>query len=127
MATEFTVVVADRPGALADLAEVLARHAVNIVAIHGTRYPKGAIIQFITNNPDATINALGGGDIDYTVQEVLLLSVPDKPGALARLARALGDNGVNIIALYITINGQVALDVTDVAAAQRIALGLGMQ
>jgi len=127
MATEFTVLLEDRPGALADLAEVLAKSAINIVAIHATPCPTSGIVQFITSNPDATVAALGEARIDYTVREVLLLSLVDQPGSLARLARALGNADININSLYITMAGQIVLDVSDLRKAQQVALGMGIR
>lgn len=127
MATEFTVVLEDRPGALADLTEVLAKSALNIVALHATPCPQEGFVQFITSNPDATINALRDAQQDYQVQEVLLVSLPDEPGTLARMSRALGNGGININSVYITIKGQVVLDVDDLRKAQDIVMGLGFR
>lgn len=127
MATEFTVLLEDRPGALADLAEVLAKSAINIVAVHATPCPTSGIVQFITSNPDATVAALGEARIDYTVREVLLVTLVDQPGSLARLSRALGNADININSLYITMGGQIVLDVSDLRKAQQVALGMGIR
>lgn len=125
MATEFTVILEDRPGALADLTEILAKSAVNIVALHATPCPQEGFVQFITNNADATIHALRDAEQDYQVQEVLFARLPNEPGTLARLSRALGDGEVNINSVYITLNGEVVLDVDDYRKAQEIVMRLG--
>ncbi len=125
MATEFTVILEDRPGALADLTEILAKSAVNIVALHATPCPQEGFVQFITNNADATIHALRDAAQDYEVQEVLFARLPNEPGTLARLSRALGDGEVNINSVYITLNGEVVLDVDDCRKAQDIIMRLG--
>ncbi len=127
MATEFTVLLEDRPGALADLTEVLAKNAVNIVAIHATPCPTTGIVQFITNSADATIDALRDAALDYTAQDVLVVGLAHEPGSLARLSRALGQAGVNINAIYMTVEGQTVLDVNDLRKAQQVALGLGVR
>ena len=125
MATEFTVYVEDQPGALADLTEVLARNAVNILAIHGSPCTGQGFIQFVPDSPDATIEALRHAGFDYTTQSVLLVSIAHEPGALAHLSRALAEAGVNINAMYISVNGQVVLDVDDHSKAQQVAMGFG--
>lgn len=125
MATEFTVILEDRPGSLADLTEALAKNAVNITAIHATPCPEEGLVQFITSDPDATIRALRDANQDYTVQNVLLVTLPNEPGTLARVSRALGDGNININSLYITMNSQVVLDVNDIQKAQEIVMGLG--
>ena len=127
MATEFTILTEDRPGSLADLAEVLAKSAINIVAIHLTPCPTSGIVQFITSNPDAAVAAFGEARIDYTVREVLLLTLVDQPGSLARLARALGDADININSLYITMSRQIVLDVSDLRKAQQVAMEMGIK
>lgn len=127
MAKEFTVQLEDRPGSLADLTEALAKHAINIVAIHATPCPASGIVQFVTDNTDATVTALKNVDKDYTTRDVLIVSLPHQPGAMAQLARALGNADININAVYMTMTGQVVLDVSDVNKAQRIAIGLGIR
>jgi hypothetical protein len=127
MATEFTVLLEDRPGALAALSEALAKSAINIVAIHATPCPNQGIVQFVTNNNDATVEALRDSEFEYTTNEVLVLPLSHEPGALARLSGALGNAGININALYITMSGQLVLDTGDFKAAQRVALDLGLR
>jgi hypothetical protein len=125
MATEFTVILEDRPGSLADLTEALAKNAVNIMAIHATPCPQEGYVQFITSNPDATIQALRDAAIDYSVQSVLVMSLPNEPGTLARIARALGNEGININSLYITMERQIVIDVDNLHKAQEMVMGLG--
>lgn len=124
MATEFTVLIEDRPGALADLTETLARNGINITAIHATPCPGGGVVQMITNNNDATVNALREAGVKYTVREVVLVNLLDQPGSLARLTRALGSAGINITGVYITMRGQIVLSADDLARAQRVALAV---
>lgn len=127
MATEFQVYLEDRPGTLAELTEALAGSAIRIVAMHATPCPKRGVVQFVTDNTDETAQALNDAGIDYNSREVLIITLPGEAGALARLARALGNARINIDSLYIAMNGQIVLDASDLKAAQRIALDLGMQ
>ena len=122
MATEFTVLIEDRPGALASLTETLARNGINIMAIHATPCPGSGIVQMVTNHTDATVNALRDAGVEYTVRDVLLVNLVDQPGALARLTRALGSEGLTINAVYISMRGQIVIAVDDLPRAQRIAL-----
>lgn len=126
MATQFSVTIEDRPGALAELTDALARQAVNILAIHATPCPTQGIAQFIVNNTDATVDALQQLGKDYTTRDVLLVTIPHQPGALAQVARALGAAGININALYITMTAQIVLDVSDLPRAQQLVMGMGL-
>ena len=127
MATEFSVTLEDRPGALADLTEALAKSAVNIMAIHASPCGGRGVVQFITSSPDATIEALRDMAFAYTTQEVLMVTLAHEPGALARLARALADAAININAVYMTNDRQVVLDVDRLRKAQEVAMGLGIR
>lgn len=125
MATEFTVILEDKSGALAHLTEALAKSAVNIMAIHATPCPGEWKVQLIANDPDATIQALRDANLDYAVQNVLVVTLPNEPGTLARVSRELAAGDININSLYITMNRQVVLDVDDLMKAQQIIMGLG--
>lgn len=127
MATEFSVVLEDRPGALAEMTEGLAKNAVNIIAIHASPCGDEWVVQFITNNADATIDALRDMDYEYTVREVLLVTLPHEPGSLARLSRALANAGININAVYVSIERQIVLDVSNLRKAQEVAMSLGIR
>jgi hypothetical protein len=127
MATEFSVTLEDRPGALADLTEALAKNAVNILAIHASPCGGEGIAQFITSNPDATIEALRDMAFGYTTQEVLMVTLAHEPGALARLARAMAEAEININAVYMTNDRQVVLDVDMLRKAQEVAMSLGIR
>ena len=126
MATEFAVTVENKLGMLADLTEALAKSGVNIMAIHAAPCADCGIVQFVTNNPDATMLALKDAAIEFATHEVLLVSLRDEPGALARLARALADAKININAIYITMSQQVVLDVNNLRKAQQVAMSMGI-
>ncbi len=127
MATEFTVFVEDRPGALAHLTEVLVKNAVNILAIHGSPCTDQGVIQFVPDSPDAAIEALQQAGFDYVTQNVLMVRLREEPGALAHLARAMGEAGVNINAIYVAMSGQLVLDVDNHSKAQQVAMSLGVR
>jgi len=126
MATEFTVQIQDRPGELAKLTEALRKGGVNVLALHATPCPDQGMVQFVTNNPDATVEALKTVNIAYNVREVLLLPLKEEPEALVRLATAIAEEGININALYVTNQGQVVLDTDNLMSAQKVAMGLGV-
>ena len=125
MTTEFTVTLQNRPGAMAELAETLAKSGINIIAIHGTPCDDEGYVQFVTDNTDATVNALQMAGIESSVRQVLLVTMVDQPGALARVARALAEAGINLNSIYIAMNSQIVLDVDNIDIAQKIVLGLG--
>lgn len=126
MAIEFSVSLQNRPGAIAELTEALARQGVMLMAVHAAAFADTGVIQFVASNPDATVAALRDASVEYTTSQVLLVSVANQPGLLARLARALAEQNININSVYLTLSGQIVLNVDDVNAAQKVILGLDL-
>jgi hypothetical protein len=82
MATEFRVILEDRPGTLARLGSVLGDARVNIEAIQGVSREGNGFVQFVPNEPDRAVDALDAAGISYTKREVLIVRVLDEPGTL---------------------------------------------
>ena len=126
MATEFQVIIEDKPGTLAGLGSVLGDATVNIEAVHGISVEGKSIVQFVPNDSDATARALGRAGIAYTRREVLIVRVLDQPGMLADVALVMSTAGININSVYITTRGHVVLGVNDLAGAIQVAAGMAV-
>ena len=125
-ATEFKVTLENRPGTLATLMEALGKANVNVEGLQGMDSGGKGVVQFVTNNPDAAGRALSAAGIQYTTRQVLLVTIPNRPGEGGRAARALADAGINVDGVYITFAGQVVLGVDKLAEAQAVASKLGV-
>jgi hypothetical protein len=126
MASEFQVVIEDKPGTLAGLGSALGDATVNIEAVHGISLEGKSIIQFVPNEPDATARALDRAGIAYTRREVLIVRVLDQPGMLGDVALVMSTAGININSVYMTTHGHVVLGVDDLAGATQIAAGMAV-
>jgi hypothetical protein len=125
-ATEFSVTLENRPGTLADLMEALGNADVNVEGLQGMPCGGEGIVHFVTNNPSRAEQALRAASIPYTTRQVLLLNIPNQPGAGGRVARAMADAGVNVDGSYVTFGGQVVIGVDNLAQAQEVAGTLGV-
>lgn len=126
MATEFTVILEDRPGALGRLGSTLGAARVNIEAIHGMSRDGRSLVQFVPNDPDKTAQALDSAGISHTRREVLVVRVLDEPGMLGDVALVLSHAGINIDAVYVTTRGYVVLGVDDLVGASQVAAGMAV-
>jgi hypothetical protein len=126
MATEFKVILEDKPGTLAHLGGVLGDARVNIEAIQGTSQRGKGSVQFVPNNPDRTADALDAAGIPYTKREVLIVRVLDEPGMLGDVALVMSRAGINIDSVYVTTRGHVVLGVDDLAGAIQVAGGMAV-
>ena len=103
MPTEIVVEAEDRPGMMASLGELLGEAGVNITAAAAFTYDGRGFLHFVVQEADRALSALREACWQVVgVQEVLSVSLDDRPGELGRFARRLADAGVNISSLYIS-------------------------
>lgn len=126
MATEFRVVLQDRPGTLARLGNVLGNAGVNIEALQGTSREGQGFVQFVPNEPDKAAEALDSAGMSYTKREVLIVKVLDEPGMLGDVALIMSEAGINIDSVYVTTRGHVVLGVDDLVGATQVAAGMAV-
>lgn len=96
MANQFVVQLKNEPGSMASLAEALAQGGVDLRAIGGGGIGGAGHVIMTTADDEATKRVLDDGGYVYVEGESILAEVDDKPGGMARIARALADAGVNI-------------------------------
>jgi hypothetical protein len=119
----FIVQAKNKPGVLAEVSKAIADKGVNVVtgAILGLGDSGG--FGFISNDESATRRALQDAKCTFREIEVIPISVADEPGALAKIAKKLGDAGVNIDLLLPTgMSGNkmtLALGVDKIDAARK--------
>jgi hypothetical protein len=99
--TEFIVDMENRPGRLATLTEALAAFGVNIEALTAYGHNGNGTVRLITSDAPTTRRVLDEASLHFEENTVLAVSLPHRPGELARLTRLLADAGVNIDAMYV--------------------------
>lgn len=116
-AREFSVLLEDRPGSLADLTQALGEGGVNIEAIAAIPSGGKGDVRIVIGDAAGARQALQRAGLKVAGErEILLVDLEHRPGELARVTRKLGDAGVNIDAVYV---------VGDVGGRKRVALGTG--
>ncbi len=96
MANQFVVQLKNTPGAMAVLAEELAVRGVDLRAIGGGGLGNSGHVIMTTADDETTKQILDEGGYTYVEGESIIAEVDDRPGGMARIARALSDAGVNI-------------------------------
>ncbi len=92
--------VPTKVGLLADIAEALRLADVNIIAISGyERDGQAKFLMVTTDNAKATAAICGVG-ADVREKSVVVVDMPNKPGALEVAARRIADAGINIEYTY---------------------------
>jgi len=108
---EFNVSLADKPGELAEVASAVGDQGINILGCVGMGRST-ASVTMVTDDEEATTKVLKEMGRDFDVNELILTTLSNKPGALAEMATKLSDEGINIISFYIM---KMEMDAADVA------------
>ena len=108
MARQFVVQLKNEPGAMATLAEALAERGVDLRAIGGGSMGDSGHVIMTTADDETTAAILDERGYTYIEGEAILAEVDDRPGGMARLARALADAGVNIYGHLFSAGGAIA-------------------
>jgi len=102
--------------------EALAGSAVNIKAIASEGAMEKPFLRIVTTDATTTERALKNAGFAFELSETLDLDLLDRPGELAKIARRLARQGVNVESIYILggKNGktQIALTVSDMDRAK---------
>ncbi len=95
------VMVPDEPGSLARVTEALAKGQINIESIEGRQIGDFGVITLRTSDDDAALHALLRIGLRAVTSDAVVFSLPDEPGALARVAQRFGQHQVNVRTIHI--------------------------
>ena len=123
--TQFSVFLVNKPGVLAQVTGALAEAKVNLVAMTLVDSQEHGVLRFVAEDPVRAHEVVKKLNLPTTETEVLSMELSNRPGALADVARLLGENHVNINYAYCTSGapgGRTTgiFKVADLNKAQRI-------
>ena len=114
----------DRPGEFAKILGILAAEKINIDAVSENSGAGHSYVSLITDQPIRARQSLTNAGYECVQRTVLVISLPDTPGAFAALARKLGDAGIDILSVVQLENMgdhvQLAISVDDMDAARAL-------
>ena len=122
---ELTVRLANSPGTLGRVAQVLGDERINMLAM---ALDAGGALRFVVDNPLHAAGALREQHYQVEERDVLYATIPNEPGALGRLVRTIADAGVNIDYAYASGIDRVSMVavVVGVNDAQRASAATGI-
>jgi len=98
-----SIQLTNHPGDLGRVAQALGRRGVNIKALAGLSTGSGsATVRILPDDIVVARSALEAASIRFAESEVHLVLLENKPGILASVTNRLGDEGINLEAIYIT-------------------------
>jgi len=119
---DLTVVLKNQPGTLADMGEALGKMGINMEGLCGFPLKNEAFVHILVEDETTTRWALEEAGFEIrAIREVLVVDVGQsvgKPGTGGRMARKIGDAGVNIDLIYFAENNRVVLGVDNLEKAR---------
>jgi len=121
-AKQISAWVEDRPGMLGQVAAALGEKGVSIRAFMAAAMDGRGFVRVVVDKPAAAKRIFAAHGWRITEDEVVEVTVPDRPGALGEVADRLGAAGVNVQYAYVGTAGSARkvnlyLAVADVKAA----------
>lgn len=98
---QLTVLVPNERGVAAEIATCLAERGVNIEEIDIEQVEDHGIVVLSVDRYDEALRALSDHGFRAITQDVLLVRLEDKPGALAAVAVRLKDAGIDLRSMHI--------------------------
>lgn len=99
-AKQLTAWVPDRPGMLGEVASALGASKVNVLALFAGVLDGRGAIRMVVDKPAAAKKILAKHGWETTEEDVLQVTLSDKPGSLGTVAGKLGQAGANIQYAY---------------------------
>ena len=93
---EFTVTIADKPGALGTCFHALAEGGVNILAFQSFVEEGESLARLIVDKPAAAKAVLGQLRMIFEETEAAVVRLAHRPGELGHAAAVLGEGKINI-------------------------------
>ena len=123
--TQLTLTLESKPGVLAKISQVLAGAGVNITAICAAETAGRGKIRMVVSDPARAKEALNAAKLRCGEEPALMVTLEDRPGALARVAEKLAAAKINIKCAYATTGGMggsttVVLSVSNVDKAASV-------
>jgi hypothetical protein len=97
---QITLFAENKPGRLASATKILSENGINVRAFTIADSGEFGIIRFVVDDADASLRHLRRAGFSVSETKVIGLEIPDTPGALFEISRALSDNDINIDYAY---------------------------
>ncbi len=85
------LIIEDRPGVMAEIADLLAQQQINIQKIEGETVDRYAVLELVVDRPDDAMRMLHAHGLQAVSDDLITIRIADQPGALARVTRELKD------------------------------------
>jgi hypothetical protein len=100
VAYHLSIFVENRPGKLEKITKVLADNGINIRAISVASAGEFGVVKLLVNEGDRAFAALREQNITVSKRRILVILLPDSPGAMYDLLVVLSEKNINLEDCY---------------------------
>lgn len=130
-ATNLIAVFAEnKPGQTARITKILAEATVNIYWVTIANNGSFGVMKFMVDKPELAVERLRANGLMVSLLQVLVVEVPNKPGALQNVADALGCEHLNLdnCSGFVTNDRAVLIvEAQDLGRARLVLEGQGLR
>jgi len=114
--TQVSVSVANSPGKLNEICDILEKEQINIKAIMASSVMNPVQVHMIVSDPAKAETVLRASGLNVSTREVIAVATPDHPGGLNAVLRPLIESSVNVETLYpfINLRGEESIVIIEV-------------
>lgn len=103
---QISVFLENKPGSLLAMTDTLAQGCIDMRALSLAETSDFGIARIIVDKLDEATALLKEEGYVYSVTPVLGAAIPDTPGGLSKVLRAISENGVNVEYMYAFLGGK---------------------
>ena len=129
---QLSVFLENRPGTLANLAEILSEAGIDLRAMTLADTKDFGIARMIVDDTERALVVLTSAGQTAKVREVCGFKVPDEVGGLAKVLKGFEEKGISVEYMYAIITSDsdtahIVARVDDNDAAEEVLQGLGIE
>lgn len=100
MYNEVRVFVENKPGKLSRVAQLLGDAGIDILAIELADEGQFGVLKILTAEPERARDVLSAANIAAALNKVAVIELPDRPGSLVTLSKAIEKAQLNVADAY---------------------------
>jgi hypothetical protein len=118
--TQLAVFISNQEGRVSEVTRLLGEAGIDIQGFSVSDTAEYGILRLIVDKPIEAAEVLRPAGFTVRDTQVICLDLPDHPGGLAGVLKAVSEAGVNIEYVYSLISTYVVLNVADADAAVKL-------
>ena len=121
---QFEISVENKIGCLAKVTNALSMGRINLKAIATDNKETGGVIKIVTDDEEVTRDILKEAGFEFKEHEIVPVRLMDKPGEMAKVAKAMSNLNINIESVFLMDRDQgtahIAFKVDDLQKAKEL-------